>query len=634
MDRNITVLDKNTIDKIAAGEVVERPVSVVKELVENSIDAGAKAITVEIKDGGISYIRVTDNGCGIKKDQVKTAFLRHATSKIKSIEDLIDVGSLGFRGEALSSIAAVSKVELLTKTEDEYTGTRYVIEGSGELSCDDVGLPEGTTFIVRHIFYNTPARHKFLKTPQTEGSYISDFMEKIMLSHPDIAFKLIINNNTRLQSSGNGKIIDIIYNLYGKDMVDGLLPIEADNGDTKITGYIGKPELSRGNRSFEIYYVNHRYIQSTVIRRALDEAYKPYLMLHKYPVVFLYFDISPDLIDVNVHPTKKEIRFLEGGDLYDQIVKSIQETLSHKELIPDIHEEDKAISGTVKKIENEYLRPEPFENKVISEYKPVTQEYKTPVTHEYAPVPILKKSEDRLHNEYEKLNPEVEKTLENKTDIIISEEQKKPVQMSMFEDGFLSTEGIKKHRIIGQVFETYWIVEMDNKMYVIDQHAAHEKVKYERLIKEFEKGEVNSQMLNPPIIVTLSKAEEAVIQKYEDNFKRIGFEIEQFGGNEYSIREIPTDLFGLTPVEYFHDLLDELMNDKLSRNIDSVDHRIATMACKSAVKGNNRLSFDEAKTLIDELLTLDNPFNCPHGRPTIVSFSKSEVEKMFKRIVS
>ena len=623
MDRNITVLDKNTIDKIAAGEVVERPVSVVKELVENSIDAGAGAITVEIKDGGISYIRVTDNGCGIKKDQVKTAFLRHATSKIKSIEDLIDVGSLGFRGEALSSIAAVSKVELLTKTEEEFTGTRYVIEGSRELSCDDVGLPEGTTFIVRHIFYNTPARRKFLKTPQSEGSYISDFMEKIMLSNPDIAFKLIINNNTRLQSSGNGKIIDIIYNLYGKDLVDGLLPIEADDGDTKITGYIGKPELSRGNRSFEIYYVNQRYIQSTVIRRALDEAYKPYLMLHKYPVVFLYFNISPELIDVNVHPTKKEIRFLEGGVLYDQIVKSIQETLSHKELIPDIHEKDKTISGTVKKIENENLRPEPFENKVISEYKLVTQEYKTPVIHEYAPVT----------SKYEKWE-KADKTVENITDVNNTEEQKKPVQMSMFEDGFLSTEGIKKHRIIGQVFETYWIIEMDNRMYVIDQHAAHEKVKYERLIKQLEKGEVNSQMLNPPIIVTLSKAEEAVLQKYGENFKRIGFEIEQFGGNEYSIREIPTDLFGLTPVEYFHDLLDELMNDKLSRNIDSVDHRIATMACKSAVKGNSRLSLDEARTLIDELLTLDNPFNCPHGRPTIVSFSKSELEKMFKRIVS
>ncbi|MCR4806561.1 MAG: DNA mismatch repair endonuclease MutL, partial [Lachnospiraceae bacterium] len=330
MERNITVLDKNTIDKIAAGEVVERPVSVVKELVENSIDAGASAVTVEIKDGGISYIRVTDNGCGIKKSDVKTAFLRHATSKIKSIEDLIDVGSLGFRGEALSSIAAVSKVELLTKTAEEFTGTRYVIEGSKELSFDDVGVPEGTTFIIRHIFYNTPARHKFLKTPQTEGSYISDFMEKIMLSHPDIAFKLVINNNTRLQSSGNGRVMDIIYSLYGRDMVDGLLPIDAGDGDTKITGFIGKPELSRGNRSFEIYYVNQRYIQSTVIRRALDEAYKPYLMLHKYPVVFLYLDISPELIDVNVHPTKKEIRFLEGGILYDLLVRSIQEALSHK----------------------------------------------------------------------------------------------------------------------------------------------------------------------------------------------------------------------------------------------------------------------------------------------------------------
>ncbi len=624
MDRNIEVLDKNTIDKIAAGEVVERPVSVVKELVENSIDAGADAITVEIKDGGISYIRVTDNGCGIKKTDVRTAFLRHATSKIKTIEDLIDVGSLGFRGEALSSIAAVSKVELLTKRGEEFTGTRYVIEGSKELSIDDVGVPEGTSFIVRHIFYNTPARHKFLKTPQTEGSYISDFMEKIMLSHPDIAFKLIINSNTRLQSSGNGRIMDIIYSLYGKDMVEGLLPIDKGDGDVRIRGYIGKPELSRGNRSFEIYYVNHRYIQSTVIRRALDEAYKPYLMLHKYPVVFLDLAISPELIDVNVHPTKKEIRFLEGGALYDLLVDGIRDALSHKELIPELHEDIKkeALIGreTVKKPEiHEEVRPEPFESKKLVEYK-------APVIDFDLKIPPVYKKTDSLS----------EDDNEGSVDISARKEYLPVIheQMSMFEDGFLSTEGVKKHRIIGQLFETYWIIQMDDKMYIIDQHAAHEKVKYERLIKQMADDKVCSQMLNPPIIITLSKSEEAVLLKYSDNFKKVGFEIEQFGGNEYSIRGIPTDLFGLTPIEYFHDLLDELMNDRLSRNIGSVDHRIATMACKSAVKGNNRISRKEAETLIDELLTLDNPFNCPHGRPTIVSFSKSEVEKMFKRIVS
>ena len=623
MERNIAVLDKNTIDKIAAGEVVERPVSVVKELVENSIDAGADAVTVEIKDGGISYIRVTDNGCGIKKADVKTAFLRHATSKIRSIEDLIDVGSLGFRGEALSSIAAVSKVELLTKRAEEFTGSRYVIEGSKELSFDDVGVPEGTTFIVRHIFYNTPARHKFLKTPQTEGSYISDFMEKMMLSHPGIAFKLIINNNTRLQSSGNGKVIDIIYNLYGRDMVEGLLPIDDSDGDVRISGFVCKPELARGNRSFETYFVNKRYIQSTVIRRALDEAYKPYLMLHKYPVAFLYFDISPELIDVNVHPTKKEIRFLEGGALYDLLVKGIQAVLSRKELIPDAYKEDKKEKVNDKIPSVEEVRPEPFEKAAVSEQKREERELNIPATPLYVPVDIPK---ERIKEHLKESGEEV--PVKNDTVKEVHE------QMSMFKDGFLSSEGIKKHRIIGQIFDTYWIVEMEDKLYLIDQHAAHEKVKYERLIAQFERGEINSQVLNPPIIVTLSKSEEAALLKYMDNFNRVGFEIESFGGNEYSIREIPTDLFGLTPVEYFHDLLDELMNDRLSKNIQSVDHRVATMACKSAVKGNNRLSYAEAQALIDELLTLDNPFNCPHGRPTIVSFTKSEVEKMFKRIVS
>lgn len=642
MERNIEILDKNTIDKIAAGEVVERPVSVVKELVENSIDAGADAITVEIKDGGISYLRVTDNGSGIRKSDVRTAFLRHATSKIRSIEDLIDVESLGFRGEALSSIAAIAKVELLTKTARDYTGTRYCIEGSRELSFDDVGVPEGTSFIVRQIFYNTPARRKFLKTPQTEGSYICDYMEKVMLSHPGIAFKLIINNNTRMQSSGNGELSDIIYSLYGRDMLKGLLPVEAGDGDVNIRGYICKPELARGNRSFEAYYVNQRYIQSTVIRRALDEAYKPYLMLHKYPVVFLYFDISPELIDVNVHPAKKEIRFLEGAQLYDLIVKSIRDVLSHRELIREIHNDDKNAGKPAgdSNIKSENVRPEPFEKQSL------TDSLKNSVNN-YAG----DKREDPVIPQYVKeksgyspgrpelmrsLPPAVSKAAGSGEEGEINSDRREEghaEQLTMYDYGFLSREGIRHHRIIGQVFDTYWIIEMDDKMYIIDQHAAHEKVKYERLIRQFEQGEVNSQMLNPPIIVTLSKAEEAVVISYGESFKRVGFEIEPFGGNEYSIREIPTDLFGLTAEEYFHDLLDELMNEKQSANIDAVDHRIATMACKSAVKGNSRLSYEEAATLIDELLTLDNPFNCPHGRPTIISFTKQEVEKMFKRIV-
>lgn len=689
MERNIEILDKNTIDEIAAGEVVERPVSVVKELVENSIDAGADAITVEIKDGGISYLRVTDNGSGIRKSDVRTAFLRHATSKIRSIEDLIDVESLGFRGEALSSIAAIAKVELLTKTARDYTGTRYCIEGSRELSFDDVGVPEGTSFIVRQIFYNTPARRKFLKTPQTEGSYICDYMEKVMLSHPGIAFKLIINNNTRMQSSGNGELSDIIYSLYGRDMLKGLLPVEAGDGDVNIRGYICKPELARGNRSFEVYYVNQRYIQSTVIRRALDEAYKPYLMLHKYPVVFLYFDISPELIDVNVHPAKKEIRFLEGAQLYDLIVKSIRDVLSHRELIREIHNDDKNAGKPAgdSNIKSENVRPEPFEKQSLTDsLKNSVNNYagdkrEDPVIPKYVKEksgyspgrPELMRSLPPAVSGYSinidsdgsaDASPTVCSDISDKkessdakyTETYTSQDKRECVekaagsgeegeinsdrreeghaeQLTMYDYGFLSREGIRHHRIIGQVFDTYWIIEMDDKMYIIDQHAAHEKVKYERLIRQFEQGEVNSQMLNPPIIVTLSKAEEAVVISYGESFKRVGFEIEPFGGNEYSIREIPTDLFGLTAEEYFHDLLDELMNEKQSANIDAVDHRIATMACKSAVKGNSRLSYEEAATLIDELLTLDNPFNCPHGRPTIISFTKQEVEKMFKRIV-
>ena len=692
-DRIINVLDEQTIDKIAAGEVVERPMSVVKELTENAIDSGADLVTIEIKDGGTSYIRVTDNGCGIDKEQIPTAFLRHATSKIKTIEDLLSVNSLGFRGEALSSIAAVSKVELLTKTRDSISGSRYCIEGSREMSLDDVGIPDGTTFIVRHLFYNVPARRKFLKSSNTEGSYISDYVEKVMLSHPEVSFKLIVNGKTKLQSSGNGNVKDVIYALYGKEFTRQIIPIKVTDGDVSIEGFVGKPELARGNRNYEIYYVNNRYIQSNLVKKALDEAYKPYLMLHKYPAVVLYFDISPDMIDVNVHPTKMEVRFLEAPNLYRLLVDSISNALRSSELIVDVkaHEEIKSFTNTVNDV-----RPEPFEKKHLEQKKTfdnmsdkitgnlldnmsevnrdnVSDKMTGNLLDNMSEVNRENVSDNTAHitsdNSVDDLSGELSDTIpdnmSNKKDVlptVVSSEsiqevyvkksdayivnnkdsinsnneanKSKEVQLSLFENGFLTKEAVKKHRIIGQLFDTYWLVEYEKKLYIIDQHAAHEKVKYERLMKQYESGKVNSQMLNPPIVVTLSKLEEEYLLQFMKDFNEVGFEIEEFGGNEYSIRAIPTNLFGLSADEYFHDLLDQLMEDKSGKTLSSVADRIATMACKSAVKGNNSLSFQEAKTLIDELLTLENPYNCPHGRPTIISFTKTEVEKMFKRIVT
>lgn len=594
--KNINILDSNTIDKIAAGEVVERPSAVVKELVENSIDANADAVTIEIKDGGISFIRITDNGEGIDRSQVKKAFMRHATSKIKSVEDLISVTSLGFRGEALSSISAVGKVEFLTKTKTDFIGTRYVVEGGRECVFEDAGIPDGTTIIVRDLFFNVPARKKFLKSPSSEGNNITELIEHMILSHPNISFKYIYNGNVKLQSSGKNDIKSCIYNVYGRDIANGLIEVKSIRDDISIHGFIGKPELARATRNFEIYFVNNRFIKSTLIDRALEEAYKDYLMLHKYPTVFLYFEIPSHLIDVNVHPTKREIRFFEGEALKCYIVDVIKNALINKELIKEIVEEHHE-KPSVKESE---INKEPFET----------------INH------IIESS----YNNY--YSSEIEKEDES-TDIIDKNEQ-----LTLFDDKFISEESIKKHRTIGQLFNTYWLIEFENKLFIVDQHAAHEKVNYERLIKKLRNNENCSQNIYPPIVVSLSNAEAQYVTKYNENFLNVGFTIEHFGGLDYTISTVPMELLSQNPADYFHEMLDELMEGKNSKETETVNLKIATMACKASVKGNMHLSVFEADKLISELLTLENPYNCPHGRPTIISFSKYEIEKMFKRIVN
>ena len=594
--KNINILDSNTIDKIAAGEVVERPSAVVKELVENSIDANADAVTIEIKDGGISFIRITDNGEGIDRSQVKKAFMRHATSKIKSVEDLISVTSLGFRGEALSSISAVGKVEFLTKTKTDFIGTRYVVEGGRECVFEDAGIPDGTTIIVRDLFFNVPARKKFLKSPSSEGNNITELIEHMILSHPNISFKYIYNGNVKLQSSGKNDIKSCIYNVYGRDIANGLIEVKSIRDDISIHGFIGKPELARATRNFEIYFVNNRFIKSTLIDRALEEAYKDYLMLHKYPTVFLYFEIPSHLIDVNVHPTKREIRFFEGEALKCYIVDVIKNALINKELIKEIVEEHHE-KPSVKESE---INKEPFET----------------INH------IIESS----YNNY--YSSEIEKEDES-TDI-----NDKNEQLTLFDDKFISEESIKKHRIIGQLFNTYWLIEFENKLFIVDQHAAHEKVNYERLIKKLRNNENCSQNIYPPIVVSLSNAEAQYVTKYNENFLNVGFTIEHFGGLDYTISTVPMELLSQNPADYFHEMLDELMEGKNSKETETVNLKIATMACKASVKGNMHLSVFEADKLISKLLTLENPYNCPHGRPTIISFSKYEIEKMFKRIVN
>lgn len=592
---HINILDESTINKIAAGEVVEKPVSVIKELVENAIDAGAGNISVEIKGGGIDYIRVTDNGCGIKKEDIPKAFLRHATSKIKCAEDLCDINSLGFRGEALSSVAAVAMVELMTKTKDEVYGYRYRIEGGKEMSFDEAGIPNGTTVIVKNLFYNTPARRKFLKSAVTEGGYITELMERLVLSHPSVSFKYTMNGTVKLTSTGSGDVMSDVYSVFGRDIQRLLVDIEYDSETVRLRGYVGKPELSRGNRNFELFFVNNRFIKSKLLSSATEEAYKPYMMLHRFPFVILYLDIDSRFIDVNVHPAKTEIRFYEEQELYRIVCKAVTAGITKRELIPETpakiiketEEPEKIISEPVKPVSV----PEPFEERRLEEFKKSVIE------------PAIKES----------------KTVT-------------PVQETLFKEGFLSEEAKVSHRIIGQVFDTYWIVEYEDSMYIIDQHAAHEKVLYERFSKQIASNSVMSQMISPPCIMTFSPAQADVINENIDILKETGFTVEHFGGNDFALSSVPTELFGMSERDYFISVVDGL-SEKNVKKPEEIKDRIATMACKAAVKGNMRMSVAEARALITELLSLDNPYNCPHGRPTIVSYSRSELEKMFKRIV-
>lgn len=616
---NIAILNQETIDKIAAGEVVERPCSVVKELVENAIDAGSTAITVEIKEGGISFIRITDNGCGIERDQVAVAFYRHSTSKIRSAEDLLTVKSLGFRGEALSSISAVARVELITKTYDELTGTRYVIEGSKELSNEEIGAPDGTTFIVKDLFYNVPARRKFLKTAQTEGSYISDMVEKLALSHPDISFKFINNNQTKLHTSGNGNRKDIIYHIFGREISSSLLEVKHECEYFKVEGFIGKPVITRGNRNYENYFINGRYVKSNILSRAIEEAYKSFLMQHQYPFTVLYFTFFSEL-DVNVHPTKMELRFDNNNETYVELCDTIYAILSHKEMIPEVPVDS---TPAPKKIVHEYKEPipEPFEKRRINEVRAAEsrsvygQSVTSTVKNYSATEPAAKAPETSTAYEPAQVVTGTQQTLGDYDKVFLTESSK------------------KQFSIIGQLFKTYWLIEFEDKLYIIDQHAAHEKVLYEKTMARLANKDFTSQRISPPIVMTLDARECEMLEKYRPQIEQFGYEVEHFGGKEYMISAIPDNLFNIDMKDLFIDMLDDFSNATGRQTPDIITEKVASMSCKAAVKGNDKLTLPEINKLIDELLSLDNPYNCPHGRPTIISMSKYEIEKKFKRIV-
>ncbi|MCR5705102.1 MAG: DNA mismatch repair endonuclease MutL [Eubacterium sp.] len=620
----IQLLDQNTINQIAAGEVIDRPASIVKELLENAIDAGANMVTVEIRDGGTSLIRITDNGCGIEKDDIKVAFLRHSTSKIKTALDLLTVSSLGFRGEALSSIASVCQVELITKTKEDVTGIRYKIEGGKEVLSEEIGAPEGTTFIVRNIFFNTPARRKFLKTPQTETGYISDIIEKIALSHPDISIHFISNGQTKIHTAGNGNLKDVIYSIYGKSVTDHLIEVHKENDFMKMDGFIGKAIVSRGNRNCETYFINGRYIKSNIINKSIEDGYKFILMQHKYPFCVLNFELPSELLDVNVHPAKMELRFRKAESIYPWIMETIHDALIEKPNIIPMEEEQETVKTEKISV------PEPFELERKEQQKEIINRQ---ITYQPKPMAQVIKEETapvkQIQRPFE--TPKSE-TAEPALKSVVKEEAVQQKLQDVY-DSFLTEPAKPRHKLVGQVFDTYWIIEYDNKMYIIDQHAAHEKVMFEKFMDKLKKKEVHTQMINPPIILSLSMGEAELIKRYLDKFLEIGFEIEAFGGDDFAVRGIPSDLYSLNSEEVLMEIIDHLSEESGRMVPDMLTDKIASMSCKAAVKGNNLLTPAEMDALVDQLLQLENPYNCPHGRPTIIAMSKYELDKKFKRIV-
>lgn len=665
----IQLLDQATINQIAAGEVIDRPSSVVKELLENAIDAKATAITVEIKDGGISFIRITDNGCGIEKDQVRKAFLRHATSKLHTIDDLLDIGSLGFRGEALSSIAAIAQVELISKPPEAMLGISYQIEDGEEKSLTQIGAPDGTTILVRNLFYHVPARKKFLKTAATEGNYINQLMENMAMLRPDISMRFINGGQNKLYTSGNGRLKDLIYTIYGREISSNVLEINYECPLFAVTGYIGKPIISRGNRTFENYYINGRFVKSRLIAAAIEQAYKPFMMQHRYPFTVLHIKIKPELIDVNVHPAKMEVRFQQENEIYELLAGAIENTLRGKEFIPDVSDDGKA----EKKVQEKQKLPEPFEQRRIQAMKeiipPPPAEHKTQneqkpsAEHKTQSEQKLPRNEEQPKVSSKLSEPVCEYKAEKKQTIKDSDskwesasgihkrigqdvsqtvnqmptqpEQKleKPEQQTLFTEPLLSEKARIHHRLIGQLFDTYWLIQYGNQLYIMDQHAAHEKVNYERLMEAYRKKERITQFVSPPMVISLTRAEEAILEEFKSEFERIGFTIEPYGGREYAISEIPANLYGINEKELFLEMLSDLEDRGSMQPSELIASKLASMSCKAAIKGGQKISFQEADALVSQLLTLENPYACPHGRPTIITMTKYELEKKFKRIV-
>ncbi len=632
---HINILDKDTINKIAAGEVVERPSSVVKELSENSIDAGATAISVTISHGGTSLIRITDNGCGIAREDIEIAFLKNTTSKIMNAEDLDHVESLGFRGEALSSIAGVAKVELMTKTKNDLNGIRYCIEGGEKGIISEIGSPEGTTIVVRDLFFNTPVRRKFLKSDMTEAGYVNDVMERIALARPDISVKFTNNDKIIISTSGNGNIKEVIYSLYGREIAAQVIDVSFSLCDMAVTGMIARPVISRGNRNFENYFLNGRYIRNSIINKAIEEAYRTHLMQNKYPFTVLNLLIPVQMYDVNVHPAKLEVRFTHPEQIYEFVYQAVSKALHEQNYIPEVTiGETQKEKTTMVKITS---APEPFEQNRVQNNKLHEETLLLAESPMYQSVSNAKNEENpisEITSLTERINePEAETNNRKDTAKKEAENNTARIKEEFKQESFLTEEAMKDHRIIGQVFSTYWLIEYDDKLYIIDQHAAHERVLYEKIMKSIKEHKPSSQRIIPPMVLTLNLHEIEVLKQSEEYLSELGYEFEPFGGREYLVSAVPAELEAIGKQNLLMEFIDEMCRDTIHGESELLYEKIASMSCKAAVKGNCRLSAEEAECLIEQLLNLENPFRCPHGRPVMIEITKQEMEKKFKRIL-
>ena len=633
----INVLPKEIYQLIAAGEVVERPSSVVKEMIENSLDAGAKNITLEIKNGGSTYIRITDDGCGIERDDVRKVFISHATSKISKKDDLNSIATLGFRGEAMASISAVSKVELLTKAENEEIGTRYEIAGGEELEFDDAGCPNGTTIVVRDIFFNTPARMKFLKKDVTEGNQVAGIVDRMAISHPEISFRFIRDGKQVLITSGNGDLKSTVYSVLGKEMSDSLMSVDYSFNDMRITGFVSKPTASRKSRAGQYFYINNRIVKSKTAMAALEQAYKNTIMVGRFPACVLNIELNPAQVDVNVHPAKTEVRFANEKPIFDLVYYAVKTSIENDRTVKEVEFKENPIYRQESKNVYQNNDNKSFQAKFDffkkKDEPPSQQVIKTKPREDFwqveAPKPEYKIARDEKPKARVDINIEYEEPEENSTAESKDVPKERDIEKVVITDEKDNENFIPNFKLIGEAFKTYLIVEIENELYFIDKHAAHERMNFERFKAQ---ATVETQMLLAPVVVNLTKDEFIAISENVELIKKCGFELEEFGESQIIVRAIPSLVDGDSVKDLMLEIAQKLLEHKTDILPDKIDWIYHSASCRGAVKAGDYTSRQEQEMFVKKLLSMPNIRFCPHGRPVFIKMSKYDIEKQFGRV--